>query len=188
MADPLATVAQLAAYVQEDIADDDAQAALSLQIASGTVRSYLGYDITRSTATEVCDPINGSFVVLSQLPVTDVQQLEYLDDDGTWVVADGSTYTTSIRQGILAGKPGVGIRWPVTPGSWRVSYGYGYDIVPDAIVGVVLGVAARQWATPVGVESERVGSYNVRYADKHDDAFTPIEQLALRPYRQVVIA
>lgn len=190
MAEPLATVADLALYVQEDIAEDDPAASLSLDIASGVIRSYLGYDVLAATAVEYCDPLGGSFVELRQTPVITLTTLEYLDrTTGLWVTANPATdYAISRRLGFVALKPGVGIPWPTDPESIRVTYDYGYPTVPDPIKGVVLGVAARQWATPVGVESERVGGYNVRYADRHDDALTPIEKLALTSYRRPVVA
>lgn len=187
--DTLATVADLASYVQETIPDGDPAATLSLQIASGVIRSFLGYDVSSASTTEYCDPINGSFVELRQTPVTNVVAVEYLDaNSGLFVLADPSQYTLSRRLGVLAFRPCIGIQWPTDPESVRVSYSYGYDSVPDAIRGVVLGVAARQWSTPVGVESERLGGYNVRYADRHDDALTPVEKLALRAYLRPVLA
>lgn len=186
---PLATVADLANYVQEAIPDDDPAATLSLQIASGVIRSYLGYDVSSASTTEYCDPINGSFVELRQAPVLNVVAVEYIDaDTGLFTLADATQYTLSRRLGVLALRPGLGIRWPTDPESVRVNYSYGYDEIPDAIWGVVLGIAARQWSTPVGVESERLGGYNVRYADRHDDALTPVEKLALRAYLRPVVA
>jgi hypothetical protein len=186
----LATIADLAAYVQEDIADGDAPATLSLEIASGVLRSYLGYDVLGvDDFVELCDPINASFIELRQTPVKDVTLVEVFNRDANdFVIVASTDYDVSLRLGVIAGHPGTGFRWPSWPESWRVTYSYGYDTVPDAIRGVCVGIAARQWATPVGIESERIGGYNVRFADRHDDALTPIEKLALRAYLRPSIA
>lgn len=179
---PLATVGQLAAYMKETIAADDASALIYLQIASGLVRDYLQRELTAATAdVVVLDPLDGAYIFLPELPISAVSLVEVFDHSTqTWSTAAAGTFTVSARLGIIAGRPGVGVCWPSDPGSWRVTYDHGFDDIPDGIVGVVLGVAARGYATDPGVESERIGGYNVKYSTDSD--FSAIEQKALNRY------
>jgi len=178
----LATVNQLGAYLKQTFATDDPSAVLYLSIASGMVRDFLQQEITAVTDDVVLlDPIDGSFLLLPELPVTDVSLVETFDGT-TWTTADPTTYTVSKRLGMIAGKPDVGVTWPTDPETWRVTYDHGYATVPDAIVGVTLGVAARAYATEPGVDLERVGGYQVKYATVEADGFSPIELKALGRY------
>lgn len=182
---PLATVADLAAFLREDYADDDASANLALEVASDAVRSYLGYDVTQNAATVTLDPVNGSFIVLPEHPVVQVSLAEILQD-GVWVSLTPDQYTVSRRLGIIAGLPGLGISWPATPESWRITYTYGYDPVPDALRGVVLGVAARWLSNPAGLKTERLGGYISTFSP--EAGFTPMETHILRRFALPVIA
>lgn len=183
---PLATVDQLAAYLQQPLATGDPSATLMLTIASAMVRDELQQEIT-AVAGDVAllDPINGAYVLLPEMPVTAVTTVETYDNTvtpGVWTVQDPTTYTVSMRLGIIAALPGLGVTWPTTPESWRVTYDHGYMVVPDGLVGVCLGVAARTYSTPAGAESERIGGYQVKYA-MQADGFNPLEKVVLDRYR-----
>lgn len=185
--DPLATPAQLGAFMQETIAANDASALLYLSIASGMVRDSLQQQITATTGEVIlADPIDGSYVLLPELPISDVSLVETFD--GTvWTTADPSTYTVSKRLGMIAGKPGYGVAWPSDPETWRVTYSHGFATVPDSLVGVVCGVAARAYASPVAVDLERLGGYQVKYAVE-SAGFSPLELIALSRYRVARVA
>lgn len=189
MAGSLATVAQLASYLQVTLADDDPTGTLMLSIASGMVRDYLHQALDSVLAdVVVLDPINGAYVVLPELPVTGFNQLELLDEDGvTWNVADPTTYTVSTRLGMIAGQPGCGVFWPSLPGTWRVTYSHGFATLPDSLLGVVLGVAARACNSPAAIDLERIGAYQVKYAVEAD-GFSAIELSTLNSYRDTLIS
>lgn len=183
----LATVEQLSAYMQVPLATDDVSATLMLEIASGMVRDYLHQDLTYHADDVVTlDPITGAYVFLPELPVADVTKVETFVD-GAWVEMDASTYTVSIRQGAIAALPGTGVSWPKTPNSWRVTYSHGFAEIPNSLVGVCLGVAARAYNSPASVESERLGEYSVKYSIQAE-GFTPLEKLALGRYLEPRIA
>ncbi len=186
MSTPLATVDQLAAYLQQPLAAGDPSATLLLDIASGMVRDELQQDLDYVAAdVQTLDPINGRVVVLPQMPVAAVSLVEYLDATQTpavWVTADPSLYTVSLRTGIVAAQPYTGTPWPVDPGSWRVTYDHGFVTIPDGLAGVCLGVAARTYSSPAGVELERIGGYQVKYA-MQADGFSPLEKAVLGRYR-----
>ena len=180
---PLATVDQLAAYLQQPLAANDPSATLMLGIASSMVRDELQQDLDYvANDVAVLDPIDGAFLFLPQLPVADVTLVETWDPDLlAWVTQDPTTYTVSTSLGAIAAIPGCGIVWPSTPGSWRVTYSHGFNPIPDGLVGVVLGVAARTYSTPAGAESERIGGYQVKYA-MQADGFKPLERKILGRY------
>jgi hypothetical protein len=182
---PLATVDQLAAYLQQPLPALDPSATLLLTIASAMVRDYLQQDIT-ATANDVVllDPIGGAYVLLPELPVTSVTLVETLDPSvvpSVWRTADPTTYMVSRRMGMIAATPSTGVAWGFIPESWRVTYSHGFAVVPDGLVGVVLGVAARTYSTPAGAEMERIGGYQVKYA-MQADGFNPLEKAALARY------
>ena len=179
---PLASVAQLAAYMQDTISSADPSALLYLDLASGMVRDYLQQDLTPTPDDVVLlDPIDGMCVLLPDLPVSDVSLVETLDQTAqTWSTVDPAMYTVARRTGIIAARPFTGVQWPADPESWRVTYSHGFAEVPDGIVGVVLGVAARAYATDPGIESERIGGYQVKY--NIGGGFNDLEQKALNRY------
>ena len=178
----LATPAQLGALMHELIDPADASALLILDIASGMVRDYLQLELTAVAADVVLlDPIHGAVLFLPELPVTAVTLLETFD--GTvWTTADPTTYSVSTRTGVIAALPWKGITWPYLPETWRVTYDHGFAVIPMSLLGVVLGVAAREWSNPgTVVDTERIGGYQVKL---HMEAtgYTPLEEKALARY------
>jgi hypothetical protein len=181
----LAAVEQLAAFMQLPLADDDATAILLLNIASGMVRRKLKQQLDYVGDDAVTlDPINGTYVQLREFPIVAVSLVEMLDAaTQQWVAADPSTYTVSRATGMIGALPGTGVYWPTTPESWRVTYTHGFEELPDDLLGVVLGVAARAYSSPAGIESERVGAYQVKYAVE-SSGFSGIEDGVLIDYRR----
>ena len=180
----LATPAQLGSLLKETIADADASALLILDIASGMVRDFLQQQLDAVTAdVALLDPVNGSngvLILLPELPVTAVTLVETFD--GTvWTTADPLTYSVSKRLGIISVLPYTGVQWPYLPETWRVTYSHGYTVIPMTIVGKVVGVAARAYASPAGVDMERIGGYQVKYS-METGGFTPSEEKALARY------
>jgi hypothetical protein len=176
---------QLGAFLKEPIDSQDATALLLLDIASGMVRDFLQIGDISAVLADVMelDPIisgGGPVLLLPALPVTAVTLVETFDGTA-WSTADPTTYTVSKRLGIITAVPWTGVTWPVTPESWRVTYDHGFDEVPMSIVGAVLGAAARQWNTDNGIDMERVGGYQVKYA-MEANGFTGIELKALGAY------
>jgi len=181
----LATPAQLGAILKETIDPTDESALLILDIASGMVRDYLQVDSTTGLeavagTVALLDPING-VLFLPELPVTAVTLLETFD--GTvWTTADPTTYTVSKRTGVISALPWTGVTWPYLPETWRVTYDHGFAVIPMSLVGVVLGVAAREWSNPGSVlDTERIGGYQVKL-HMEANGYTPLEEKALARY------
>lgn len=187
MAD-LATVADLNNFSQLALDPADTSAAYLLKVASGMIRRYLEQDITVTTNdVEYCDPLNGHMVLLKQLPVTSVSLVETTTDGVTWTTVAPANYTVSKRTGVVAAKPWTGIQWGCDPESWRVTYTHGYATVPDELNGVCCSIAARAYATPVGIDMERTGQRQVKYS-LESAGFTGEEAMVLAAFRNPRIA
>ena len=184
----LAFPTDLGAFLRETIDPLDQTALLVLDIASGMVRDHLQQQVDAVAADVVLlDPIggNGIFIFLPELPVTAVTLVETLDSTvtpGVWTTADPLTYAVSKRIGVIAALPYTGVQWPDLPETVRVTYDHGFAVIPISLVGVVLGVAAREWSNPGSVvDMERIGGYQVKL---HMEAtgYTPLEEKALARY------
>lgn len=187
---PLATAAQLSAYLQQPLADTDPSALLMLAIASQMVRDELHQDITQIiNDVALFDPVGPEpYIFLPNLPVTSVSLVETYDSTtNLWSAALASTYSVSLRTGVIAGLPWTAVAWPGNPGSFRVTYTHGFAVVPDSLIGVACGVAARTYSSPAAVELERVGGYQVKY-QMQADGFSPLEKVVLDRYRIARIA
>lgn len=179
--DALATPAQLSAFLQQPLDNFDPAALLMLDIASGMVRDFLQQDLTpASNDVLTLDPVNAAYAVLPELPVTDVTLVEVFD--GTvWSTVLPAYYTVSKRTGVVSAVPNTGYHWPSAPESWRVTYSHGFAPIPSSIIGAVLGAAARAYSSPAGVDSERIGGYQVKYG-MEADGFSAIERKGLARY------
>jgi hypothetical protein len=176
---PLANVDDLSAFLGDTV--DPVQGELYLDIASGMVRDKLNQLITFvENDVVVLDPRNDGSVFLPEFPITAVSTLEVLLA-GVWAICDPTTYTVSLATGRVAPLPMTGTQWPGVPGSWRVTYSHGWQSPPSSLVGVVLGVAARGYNSPVSIQQERVGNYQVRYAVEAG-GFSPLELAAMNRY------
>ena len=187
---PLATVDQLAAYLQQTFAATDPAALLVLQIASAVIRNYLQQELSAvANDVIVLDPINGEQVFLPELPVTAVTLFETYDDTvtpGVWSTMDPTLYTVSTRLGIVAAKPYT-ILWPTDPGTWRVTYSHGLAVIPDGVMAVCVSLAAKIYVTEDGIDSERIGGYQVKY-QSDPDGLSPLQKKLIARYMDPRIA
>lgn len=185
----LATVEELASFMQQSIAADDPAAIFLLGVASGMIRRSLDQVITWVPGdVEYVDPVNGSFAALKELPVLSVDQVEISNDGGlTWMAVPPSAYKVSRRTGTIQARPGTGVRWPADEESWRVTYGHGFVTVPPELAGVCCGLTARYYSTPIAVEMERVGQRQVKY-NIESAGFSALESMVLGAYRLARLA
>lgn len=185
----LITVAELADYTQLPLLDTDQSTLFIIKVASNMVRDYLHQDLY-FVASDIayCDPLNGQSVFLDQLPVARVLTVEYSVDSGvTWVIPPATSYTVSRRTGIVAAKPYSGVPWPSDPESWRITYDHGFNPIPDTIKGVVSEIGGRIYASPIGVDLERIGQRQIKYAVE-STGLSPLMQIALDHYKVTRIA
>ncbi len=179
----LATVEQLSAFLQQPLDPAAADALLYLDLASDMVRDFLQQQLDYTVDdVALLDPIDGAYVFLPEFPVVSVTTVEtFSSDTSLWSVVDPATVTISRRLGIISALPGCGVSWPSTPESWRVTYTHGFQTLPNSILGAVLGAAARAYASPVSVDSERIGGYQVKYSVL-DEGFSAAEKAGLSRY------
>lgn len=161
----LATPADLGTYLQGDpIEDTDATALLMLRQASAKVRDFTHQFLSRVDDEQIIrTPSERGRVFLPEFPILSVSAVESSTDGGTtW--APIMSWTLDFETGELVDTS----RWPHhatrAPSSWRITYSHGYDYIPDGVQAVVLDVAARTMETPIGVELERVGMRQTKFA------------------------
>lgn len=123
--------------------------------ASARVRGYTRQTISSATSTIT---VRGPIVVLPERPVqsiTTVKDLTYPDD----------IYTLEADEWVL--RPGGVLETPDFGGNLEVAYSHGFATVPDEVIELVCGVAARlasiSEAASTGVQQESAGSESVTF-------------------------
>ena len=186
--DPFSTPETLASFMQRDLDTDTATIALT--IASGAIRRYLkGQEIT-AHADDVITlnpqptlwPIPGQGVKLPQNPVTAVTLVETTPDGlaaPAWVTADPTQYVVDTANGWVVLRDGIGVIWPYEPGNVRITYSHGWTDLPDGLEGVCLNAAARLVNFNPGIQSEKLGEYDVRYEALAAQGFSPLDLIIL---------
>lgn len=142
----LATVTQLAAWMQVDPGTLPASAATTLEIVSAIVRSEAKNNFVRSTSTLNLWP-NGQYVTLPLRPVVSVG-----------AVTRGSAAVPYELRGerlYLSGCTAV-----------SVTFTHGYGETPGDVLAVVLTAAQRVLGNPGDLRQETVGSISVTYASE----------------------
>lgn len=165
----LATVDELAAWMQREPDELPAGAALVLDAASAIVRSEARQRFTRGTTTVALVP-RGQALSLPQRPVVSVELVRAVgralrpDEYRVW------------RDELWLGSLGSG---PVV-----VTYTHGYATVPADVRAIVLTLAGRVLNNPSDLRQESVGSVSVTYAAETIGAsLAPIERDQLARYR-----
>ncbi|MFJ3858157.1 hypothetical protein ACIPRL_18170 [Streptomyces sp. NPDC090085] len=165
----LATVNELAAWMQREPAELPEGAALVLDTASAIVRAEARQRFTRGTTTVALSP-RGQVIALPQRPLIAVELVRAggrvlrPDEYRVW------------RDELWLGSLGVG---PVV-----VTYSHGYATVPADVRAIVLTLAGRVLTNPSDLRQESVGSVSVTYAAETIGAsLAPIERDQLARYR-----
>jgi hypothetical protein len=187
-----ATVDELAEYTRKAIDSDAAVVSASrlLDVASAAIRSYCrqSFDLVTGDVVVLDDPAGLPGVLLPELPVLAVTSVETLSD-GTWtaLAADGFEWDSYGRVWLTGKAP---VWWPRLTRSVRVTYNHGYASVPEDVKAVCLALAGRLYTNPLGLVSESIGNYAVRYENNRAAgvAFSDFELAILGNYRLVTVA
>lgn len=164
-----ATVADIAAFLQVEIATEEQIAAANraLTEATAAIRNYTRQYLELVEDEEITlDGHGGMRLFLPQLPVVSVSA----------VVEDDETLTAN--EDYKLGQYGIlyrlgGYRWPREVQIVAVTYSHGYDPLPDDIVAVATRAAARAYQSGLrasddegvlGVSSKSLGDYSVSFA------------------------
>jgi hypothetical protein len=160
--DALVSVEDFAAYLQRDL--DRCTADLALAGASGLVRQYLRWDLSRTTETFVVDTHGSRTVALPTLRLNGVDEVSVVRrPPGTTLPVSTllapAEYTWSASGLLWLDTP--------TPNGFRavsVVADHGYDPIPDEVRLVVCAIAARAYSNPDGLRSQTVGGVGRGYA------------------------
>ena len=145
---PLADLADLEKHLQTTFTTtgDQDQANQALELASGAVRAYCGWDISRTR--EIIEAYGEGSTVLT-IPTLYLQGVTSITLDG--VDLDMATVVWTVKGQIY--RDAGWARFSVA----HLDIDHGYDIIPDYIRMVVLDVAGRQLQNPEGLVSATVG-------------------------------
>ena len=205
---PLATIEDVAALLQRDLTPAEVTNGVRLiAMASDVVRRYTRQQITQATETIVLPGNWDNTLVLPQRPITAVSSVLINGATPTytvWRVVDDTLFvgTGSFQPdfGVMMwggmalmgpagsnnGPQATGASWGGPQAQITITYTHGYSEVPGDIVNIVAGLVAIAIASPVGVEQERVGGYQVKYSRSEGGSMrlTDEDKAGLNYYRK----
>lgn len=151
--DALATAGELDIHLQREVDPDRAE--LALQLASGAVRAYCGWNISQTVETLTA---TGDATIVLTLPTLQLNDVTEVRIGG--VVQDITPlYATWTRRGQILRFAG----WP-QHSEVEVDCDHGYLVLPDVIKLLVLEQAARHMNNPTGLTSATVGRVTRTFA------------------------
>jgi hypothetical protein len=145
---PLVTASELATYLQRDL--DTASAEFAIAGASGVLRSYCRWSISRQTDVWW---LNGGATVLD-LPTLYVNEI-------VSVAVGDTTYDDHIL--LAGGQLYRADWWPRGYANVRVEADHGYAVIPDEVRLVACSIAARFYVNPEGLASKSGGDAGRAY-------------------------
>jgi hypothetical protein len=157
MSAPLVYAEDLAAYLQRDL--DRCTADLAVEGASGLVRAYCGWGLSRTVETMTLDGNNSRCLTLPTMHVNDVSEVRI---DGE--VADPVDYGWGVN-GVLLRRQG----WPCGQRNIAADVDHGFDPTPDELRIVTLSIAARLYTNPEGLQSKSSGDGSRAYGAELPD-------------------
>lgn len=143
--EPLATAGELETHLQRDL--DQAGADQALSLASGAVRAYCGWDLSREDTTFYIEATGDPLVTLPTMELIAVTEVRATG--GT--IVDPALYPYTFgRKGQVWGTfaPCVQYEFDVT---------HGYEPIPDALKLVTLDLSARSLSNPESLVSASSG-------------------------------
>ncbi len=161
------TVADIAAFLQINIAADSPAALHAIDRATATIKSFCSQQLEAVAGDVVSLTVEGhrqQEIVLPQFPVTAVSKVL---EDG--VELDAASYKWA-RGGILYRLNG---HWPRGIQIVEVTYSHGYDPLPDDIIDVCVRAAARAYQAGLrasatdgvaGITGEQLADYQAQLA------------------------
>jgi hypothetical protein len=149
---PLASIADLEAHLGHPV--DPASGVQALENASGWVRDYCGWVLSRETA--VTFTVDGSGTGVLDLPTLWLVTVDEVRLAGAALVEDGDDaygYTWT-----RAGQIFRPVGWPCRARIVEVDCEHGYDPIPHGIRGFVVALAGRSAENPQNIRMETVGT------------------------------
>lgn len=171
--DALATAGELETHLQRAV--DTTQAELALQLASGAVRAFCGWDLAEQTGTLTAA---GSGTIVLTLPTMHLTQVIEVRIGGVAMVDIGPLYLAATKRGQIIRYAG----WPDMV-DIEVDCVHGYDPIPDVIKLVTLEQAARAMNNPQGLLQATVGSVSRTWAGPNQQRLSPLDERLLERYQ-----
>ena len=157
---PLISPEDLATYLKQDV--DRATAELAIAGASGVIRGYCGWNLTRVVETLTVDSYGTASINLPTLRLNDVTEVRI---DGDPLDVDGYGWG---RNGVLV-MAGNADRWPAGFRRIEADVDHGYDPIPDEIRLVGCSLAGRLYSNPEGLSSKSSGDDSRVFGDTLSD-------------------
>jgi hypothetical protein len=203
----------VAAILQRDLTSQETtNGTRLLGMASDMVRRYTRQQISQTVNDTIVLPGNwDNVLVLPQRPVTNVSSV--LINGASPVYQVWRTVDDTLFMGTGAYQPDFGVLlwggnalWgpagsntgpQATGATWQgpssqitVTYTHGFAEIPGDIVNVVAGMVALAIASPVGVNMEKIGGYQVAYSRSEGGAMQiqPADKEILNYYRKRAIS
>ncbi|MFC4333866.1 hypothetical protein [Salininema proteolyticum] len=157
------TVAEFYRYLRQPAptsgSDEEAEAEQALDAAVAAIEDEAGQALDESTDTVVLDGSGGRELIVPRWPVTAVVSVTLLEESDVLTEGFGEDFTWS-KSGVFHYLTGC---WPTAQQSIEVVYTAGWAPVPLSLRRIAWRLAATQAVNPTGVESERIGDYQVKY-------------------------
>ena len=172
-----ATSGDLEDFLQLEEPINAATANLALAVASGLIRSYVGWSITSEVVELTTEGNGGDAIWLPTKLLTAVASVEV---DGVLLTfGDHYRWKTSGR------LRRIGTRWSCQEQSVEINYTHGYSPVPDEVKGIALKLAGRFYNNPEELRAWSVDGLSETMATSTTDAgsvLSDFEKVALDPY------
>lgn len=156
----LATVADLATYTGQTLADDDPKALLALRMATGILQAETSQHLLAVTGDVVMLSGGQSVLTLPERPVTAVTAVT--STYGGLATTYPTTQYERRADSLWFGLGGLG--WAAWPSLVTVTYDHGYSTTPADLQAVCLALAGRILQSPTdGVIGETQGQWSTQW-------------------------
>lgn len=190
MGAPLAAASDLVVEGTYDVA----KTASALSWATSVIEAYCKHSFGLVTDETVVISPHGGSGLLPNFPVVQVTLVEGYLPDGQgmawkpmtnyWLVADTGELFNTIG---LPGVPWNPFSWPWLPGSLRVTYDHGYEVIPNDLRDVCARLAGQYLENPELFVERRVGDMEGRFSGSAGVVFGPMDKVVLDKYSDGVL-
>lgn len=194
IADPFATVSELAIWLQRDLEDDDPSAMMALEVATAAMRAEARQTITRIDDDPVV--LRGNWrgeLWLPERPVLDITSVQIangaVDETWDWSGTEILAETAYTWDGMgLVTRAGGGW-WGGDRATVLVTYSHGYETIPGEIRGLCLQIAGQVYESTGSLITmdpvEGVDGMRDATTRGNHDLLTQAAKRLLRRYRPV---
>jgi hypothetical protein len=179
---------------------DSASVTRALTWAGSFIEAYTdqSFDVVTGHISYL-DPKPYRQALITHVPILDIDTVEGLlpstTTPGPYAWTELTNYAYVEDTGLIydtTGEPGVtmslGPSWPWVKGGLRVTYDYGYETAPQAVVDVACRLAQQYLENPASVMQRRVGDTEYRYSGSKGTVLSDYDATILSRYLNIGIA